>query len=227
MNKLKIRFGLGLAALAFCILWLPCVGNAYVTPATADFGEVAVGSDNVIPLIITNTTGNSYILYFHFDNYECGFFVNRQEVYLAPNGSLDIEVRWAPGEETACSARLLVTSGGNTLEEVPITGTAVSPDQVKGPDRDAELPSTLHIGECDTEVLDRMNGEVSISELFGACHDEPSNHGQFVRCVVSLANDLRKQGLISQKEHAAIKSCAARSGIPSPQLGEANQASSK
>jgi len=198
-----------------------------VTPATADFGEVAGGSDYVIPLTITNTTGNSYILYFHFDHYECGFFVNRQEVYLAPNGFLDIELRWAPAEETACSATLSVTSGGDTLEEVPITGTAVPPDQAKGPDLDAELPTTLRIGECDTEVLDRMNGEGHISELFAACQDEPANHGEFVRCVVSLANHLRKEGIISQKEHAAIKSCAARSKIPSPQLGEANQVSSK
>jgi hypothetical protein len=176
-------------------------------------------------LTITNTTANSYILYFSFDNYGCGFTVNKQEVYLGPNESLGIELRWAPAEETTCSATLLVTSGWDTLEEVPVVGTAIPPDQAKDVNITPEVPGTetIRINGFDTGVEDRRYGEensVFISELFASCEDEPTNHGEFVRCVAHVANHLKKVGLLDQKEQAAIKSLAARPAVPSPQFGE-------
>jgi hypothetical protein len=100
-----------------------------------------------------------------------------------------------------------VIYGGKVQETVLVTGTAVDASALP-----RNLPSdTIKIGECDTEVTDRpLNGsnDISISERIEECKEAAQNHGQFVSCVVHLTNELKKEGLISGKEKAAIQSCA-------------------
>ena len=40
------------------------------------------------------------------------------------------------------------------------------------------------------------------------------NHGQFVSCVAHVANDARKDGLITGAEKGAVQQCAAQARVP-------------
>jgi len=69
---------------------------------------------------------------------------------------------------------------------------------------------TIVINGCYTGVADTLfEGElisVQIQELYGAA----KNHGQFVRGVAVLTNDLMKAGIITGEEKGKIQSCAAQ-----------------
>jgi hypothetical protein len=51
------------------------------------------------------------------------------------------------------------------------------------------------------------------SEIIDLCAADAKNHGQFVSCVAQKTKDLKKQGVITAKERAAIISWAAKSDI--------------
>jgi hypothetical protein len=75
--------------------------------------------------------------------------------------------------------------------------------------------ATIVIDGCDTGVRDRLvDDETLISLEIFKCAKNVKNHGEFLRCVDSLTNELQKAGIITGKEKGAIQSCAARANIP-------------
>ena len=53
----------------------------------------------------------------------------------------------------------------------------------------------------------------SIQDLVNECIASASNHGQYVSCIAHLANDLRKSGVITNKQSTELKNGAAKSQI--------------
>ena len=194
-------------------VFLPGLTTGSVLVGTADFGEIPVGSAGSIPLCITNTGKTTLILYFRYENYSCEFSLPRQEIVLQPGATVNLEITWTPPqglEGTTCSDTLKVIYGPDLYETVLVTGKAVAP----GGGHRGGNPNIV-IGECDTGVMDQFEEGRSISQRIGECALEAKNHGQFVRCVAHLTNELRKAGKISGKEKGAIQSCAAQAhGIP-------------
>lgn len=70
---------------------------------------------------------------------------------------------------------------------------------------------TITINGCDTGVFDKLYDGVLISELIEKIHQNAINHGQFVKGVAQLTNDLMKSGIITGEEKGKIQSCAAKS----------------
>jgi hypothetical protein len=173
---------------------------------TADFGEVAVGSTSTIPLEITNTGSMSVILYLWFENNSCSFLLDRQsDILLNPGVSITLNMSWTPpegSEGTTCSDTLNVFYG--EAQTVLVTGTAVDASALP---KDL-TPDMISIGECDTGVENQDYEGTCISELIYDCKAAAKNHGQFVSCIADLTNELKKDGVISGKEKAAIQSCA-------------------
>jgi hypothetical protein len=193
-------------------LFFPSVTNGSVNVESADFGDVAVGSTSVIPLAITNTGSSTLILYFKYENYSCDFSRPPQELVLQPGETVDAKISWTPtegSEGTTCSDTLKVFNGGELLETVLVTGRAVEAGGAKG-----NPNGTIVIGERDTGVVDRLHDGKLISQRIDDCAAEAKNHGQFVRCVSALANELKKAGSISGKDRWALQICAALEKFP-------------
>jgi hypothetical protein len=69
---------------------------------------------------------------------------------------------------------------------------------------------TIVINGCDTGVDDVLYNGDRISELIKNIYFKAKNHGQFVRGVAVLTNDLMKAGFINSEEKGKIQSCAAQ-----------------
>jgi len=69
---------------------------------------------------------------------------------------------------------------------------------------------TIVINGCYTGVADTLFGEELISVQIQELYDLAKNHGQFVRGVAVLTNDLMKAGIITGEEKGKIQSCAAQ-----------------
>ena len=79
----------------------------------------------------------------------------------------------------------------------------------------SDLSPTIVIDGCDSGVDNTLGADgCTLSDLIGECAVGVNNHGQFVRCVSHLTNDLKKAGLISGSDKGAIMSCAAQADIP-------------
>jgi hypothetical protein len=73
----------------------------------------------------------------------------------------------------------------------------ITPDTIVPPE-----PSV----DCDTSD--------EIAQQIDACAEDAPDHGQFVSCVANLANQLKKDGVISGKEKGRITSCVAQADVP-------------
>jgi len=69
---------------------------------------------------------------------------------------------------------------------------------------------SIVINGCDTGVADTLVEGKRISEYIEDIYIEAKNHGQFVRGVALLTNDLMKAGIITGEEKGKIQSCAAQ-----------------
>lgn len=69
---------------------------------------------------------------------------------------------------------------------------------------------TIVINGCDTGVVDVVYDGKRISELIEDIYFEAKNHGQFVRGVALLTNELMKADIITGEEKGKIQSCAAQ-----------------
>ena len=79
----------------------------------------------------------------------------------------------------------------------------------------SDLSATVVIDGCDSGVDNSLGADgCTVSDLIGECAQGVRNHGQFVRCVSHLTNDLKKAGVLSGAEKGAITSCAGQSDIP-------------
>lgn len=77
------------------------------------------------------------------------------------------------------------------------------------------IDETIIIDGCDSRVENHLFGEgCTMRDLIVACENNASSHGKFVSCVAHLANDWKRQRLISGKEKGAIQSCVAQADIP-------------
>ncbi len=79
----------------------------------------------------------------------------------------------------------------------------------------SDLSPTIVIDGCDSGVDNTLGADgCTLSDLIGECAIGVRNHGQYVRCVSHLTNDLKKSGLISGSDKGAIMSCAGQADIP-------------
>ncbi len=79
----------------------------------------------------------------------------------------------------------------------------------------APTPATVVVDSCDTGVADLiLPTGCSITESILGIAGGARNHGQFVSGVTHLTNELRKDGLIANKDKPAITRCAAWANIP-------------
>jgi len=80
----------------------------------------------------------------------------------------------------------------------------------------SDLAATIVIDDCDTRVPNRMLGDegCTMADRVAECAEGARNHGAFVNRVAHLANQWKRQGLISVRQAAAILRCAARADIP-------------
>jgi hypothetical protein len=185
----------------------PMVANASVTPNYVDFGEVEVGSSSTTTLLLTNTNNVPIDVTISIVGDECGFSTNVRSLFLAANGRGIIEVSYAPYEAKSCSATLIVgITITRSTERVPLSGTGIIPPPPP--------PTTIVIGDVDTGIIDTMFEDQLISAQIEQCAIGARNHGQFVSCVVHLANELKREGIITKEEMKTMKTCAARSRIP-------------
>ena len=211
LKKPLVVVSIFLAFIAWGVFF-PGLTNGSVLVETADFGDVTVGSSSAIPLHITNTGSSTLILYFRYENYSCNFSLPRQEIVLQPGKIVDVEIRWTPSEVGICSDILHVIYDRDLSETVLVRGRAVEagePDHE--PDRDVNR--RIVIGECDTGVVDRRYEGKLISVWIHECAHDAKNHGQFVRCVADLTNELKKDGSISGKDKRRLQSSAAQANI--------------
>lgn len=89
------------------------------------------------------------------------------------------------------------------------------PDGVDACRLSAPTPPTVVIDSCDTGVVDLvLPSGCSITESILGIASSATNHGKFVSGTTHFANDLRKDGFISNKEKPAITRCAAWANIP-------------
>jgi hypothetical protein len=198
----------------------PSITTGSVSPETADFGDVEVGSTGMIPLKIENTGLSTLLINLRWENNNsCDFLLFKHgtnelqptsDNSLQPGKSLTVDIGWTPPEKsegTTCSDTLKIQNGSTVLETVLVKGNAV-------PAGSKEDPSgIIVIGGCDTGVLDQLYDEKLISEWIGECGFETKNHGRFVRCVAHLTNELKKAGIITCQEKSAIQRCAAQAKL--------------
>jgi hypothetical protein len=79
----------------------------------------------------------------------------------------------------------------------------------------SDLSATVIIDGCNTEVPNTLfPSGCTIADLITACAEDSRNHGQFVRCVAHVTNDLKKDGIITGQQKGAIQSCAAQADMP-------------
>ena len=79
----------------------------------------------------------------------------------------------------------------------------------------SDLSPTVVIDGCNSGVTNTLFPSGStISDFIAACAKDASNHGQFVACVSSLTNGLKKAGTITGRQKDAIQSCAEGAAIP-------------
>ena len=79
----------------------------------------------------------------------------------------------------------------------------------------SNLSDTVVIGDCDANVANlQIARGCNISDEISLIAANATNHGQFVRGVSRLTNELKRAGLISGAEKGAITSCAAQADLP-------------
>ena len=79
----------------------------------------------------------------------------------------------------------------------------------------SDLSATVVIDGCNSGVTNTLFPTgCTISDFIAACAKGASNHGQFVSCVSSLTNALKKAGTITGQQKGAIQSCAAQAHLP-------------
>lgn len=82
-------------------------------------------------------------------------------------------------------------------------------------DDTSDFRPTVFTGSCDSGVPNLFfTSGCTVNDLIQASAATSPNHGIFVSRVGRLANQLKKDGLITAAQKAALMSCAARSSLP-------------
>ncbi|MBN2187742.1 MAG: hypothetical protein JW732_09915 [Dehalococcoidia bacterium] len=160
---------------------------------------------------IYNTCGEYEIVinYHAIDNDNGTMFatINGVQQGLYVGGWKDAEPEFYPagrsfeGDMTQMQVFYGRGGGGGTVELSDITATGCL--------------RMVIIDGCDTGVVDQVSdGCNTISGEIAQCAADASNHGEFVKCVSHLTNELKKAGCITGEEKGKIVSCAAKADIP-------------
>jgi len=76
---------------------------------------------------------------------------------------------------------------------------------------------TIVIDKCDTGIANEVSDDgCTRADAVVACAGEARNHGQFVQCVIRLANKWNRSGAITDAHRGRINRCAAHAEIPPP-----------
>lgn len=164
-------------------------------------GPVAIGFLTVDGAPVTVTLGDGYSL-----------------VVETPDFIFDPQIVTVVAPPTNPGPIVVTVAGQDQVLE-PGEQTAHSDGDGIPDDADAcpasDLSPTVVIGDCDSGVSNQLFPYgCTISDEVAICADAARNHGQFVSCVAKTANSLKKDGIITVKEQAAIKRCAAKADIP-------------
>jgi len=80
---------------------------------------------------------------------------------------------------------------------------------------DSDTSPTVVIDGCDSGVDNYPLGDgCTVSDRIGDCAEAAVNHGEFVRCVNDIGDDLVDAGLVSGRDRGAIQRCAAGADLP-------------
>jgi hypothetical protein len=98
---------------------------------------------------------------------------------------------------------LYVTIIGS-VQRVPLMGIGIMP-------KPAPL-STIVIGDCNTGITDKNCEDKLISKRIAECAKEVKNHGKFVSCVARLANELKREGIITKEDQNTYRGALRKRG---------------
>ncbi len=78
----------------------------------------------------------------------------------------------------------------------------------------SDLGESIMIDDCDTEVANMLLDDdgCTMTDRIAECAEGVTTHREFVSCVPQLANDWKRDGLISGREKGRIHRCASSSG---------------
>jgi hypothetical protein len=87
------------------------------------------------------------------------------------------------------------------------------------------VTQTIFINGVDSGVSNTISVEgcSTADDLYRACSGDFRNHGQFVSCVAQTTSDMRKLGVITNKERSAIVTAAAQSNGEPEKPGKAKK----
>lgn len=128
-------------------------------------------------------------------------------------GDTDDNWAWAGKHEVGNFARSF--NGGVTWFDTPAGSFSFLLRGTVDECPNSDLSTTVVIDGCNSGVPNTLfPSGCTISDRIAACAEGASTHGQFVRCVSDVTNDLKKAGTITGQQGGAIESCAGRANIP-------------
>jgi len=144
--------------------------------------------------------------------------------------AMDCHAEGAPGHQRIDACDIRVRDGGFCTDTAPpcsrdCQGNGIPDDCESEPDSDgdgvldicdacpaSDLADTIEIQGCHTGVGNQvLDNGCTMAETLADCAAGDPNHGQFVRCVTHLANEWRRDSLLTGKDHARIVRCTAGS----------------
>jgi hypothetical protein len=143
-------------------------------PSTLAFGNVSVGSNSTLPVVITNS-GTTTIMLAQAQGTGTGFTLGGLSlpVYLAPKHSLTFNVTFAPQSTGAASGSVILPNGGVTI---PLTGTGtgttttgqltLSPTSLNFGDATVGTPTTQQISVGATGANVTISSAASSNSIF-------------------------------------------------------------
>jgi hypothetical protein len=192
----------------------PGLANGSISTDTVvvDFGDVVQGSSKTITLQITNLTDHLMTLWMTFSSdVSCSFLLTGSSVvYMPGHETVDVGVTYEALSTGPCEGSLYIYYSGSPsgTETVTLLGNGVEEIEPNS--------FTIVIDGCDTGVTDREDEGTGsrISALIAECENDPKNHGDYVRCIANVTNQLIQAGTISGEDKGAIQSCAAQAKLP-------------
>jgi hypothetical protein len=144
--------------------------------------------------------------------------------------AVDCHTQGGPGYQRVDSCDIRVADGGFCTGPTPpcsrdCQGNGIPDECEVEPDSDgdsvldicdacpnSDLTDTIVIAGCHTGVANQvLDDGCTMTETLADCAAGDPNHGQFVRCVVPLTNEWRRDGLLTGKDRARVVRCAAAS----------------
>lgn len=139
---------------------------------------------------------------------------------MAEGEAIPITVQFRPTIGGIAAKHVIFNSNdGDAVVPLRGEGLAFDSDSDGVPDDEDSCPNsdisdTVVVDGCDSGVANLNLGGCTISDQIAEIAADARNHGQFVRGVAKLLNQLRNDGVIRDAERGAIQRCAAQSRHP-------------